>query len=152
MPKIKNGKTINKGDKALRAYNEKRAEVLDAVKNGATHKDVAQMLGVGTRCLEYMIAANPDVEAEMLKATQKNVTEVKNALFKRATGQCVRTVTTTGNKGTTVTTETIPPDITAIKIYLTNYDPTFKTLTREESDIKKEDLKIKRDRLESTEW
>ena len=152
MPKTKRGETIKKGDKALQAFKARRDDVIKAVKDGATHKNLAAMLGVGTRCLEYMLAENPDVEAEILKAGQKNVNEVKSALFMRATGQCKRTVTTTGPKGTTVTTETIPPDISAIKIYLTNYDPNFKILTREEAEMKKEDLKMKRERLDAESW
>lgn len=152
MPKTKRGETIKKGDKALQAFKARRDDVLQAVKNGATHKELSKILGVGIRCLEYMLAENPDVESEILKAGQKNVNEVKSALFMRATGQCKRTVTTTGPKGTTVTTETIPPDISAIKIYLTNYDPNFKILTREEAEMKKEDLKMKRERLDAESW
>ena len=152
MPKIKRGETIKKGDKALQAFKARRDDVLQAVRGGATHKELSKILGVGTRCLEYMLAENPDVEAEILKAGQKNVNEVKSAQFMRATGQCERTVTTSGPKGTTVTTETIPPDISAIKIYLTNYDSNFKILTREEAEMKKEELKMKRERLDAESW
>ena len=152
MPKIKNGNEIKRGGKAVEAYRERRAEVLEAVKNGASHKDVASMLGCGERTVEYMLSNNPEIETEIRKASMKSLAEVKNALYKRATGQCVRTVTTTGPKGSTVTTETLPPDLTAIKIYLTNYDPSFKAMTREEADMRKAEIKIKQDRLDNDTW
>ena len=152
MPKTKNGNEVIRGNKALEAYKLNKAAILEAVKAGATHKDLAKIMNVGERTLEYMLHNNPTIEAEIVAAAMRNVNEVKSALFMRATGQCKRTVTTTSAKGSTVTTETIPPDITAIRLYLTNYDPDFKTMTREEAEIKKEGNKIKRERLEKEEW
>ena len=152
MAKTKRGSRIVPGQKALDAYTERKAEIMEAVKGGATHREIAMMLGVSERTLEYMLCNNPDVEAEWRKATGKNVAEVRAALFKRAIGEATRTVTTVGPKGSTVTTEKMPPDIQAIRIYLTNYDPAFKALTREEYQLKADDLKIRQDKAEDNAW
>ena len=75
MPKIKNGNEIKRGGKAVEAYRERRAEVLEAVKNGASHKDVASMLGCGERTVEYMLSNNPEIETEIRKASMKSLAE-----------------------------------------------------------------------------
>jgi hypothetical protein len=96
--------------------------------NGLTYAEMAQSMGIGERTLYEWIDKYPQISQAIKEGLSLSCQAVENALFRRASGQCVVTETTectnaNGEVTTKVVTRKLPPDTGALVFFLKNRMP-----------------------------
>ena len=136
-------------------------EIKGWIEEGATDKEIAKMLGINKSTLvDYK---NKYSEfSELMKNTRiLKITELKNALFKKAMGfQYTETETITDYDGSVKTKKTIktsPPSETAILILLKHWDKNADGTPKWANDpatlqLKYKEYELKKEQAEDEKW
>lgn len=136
-------------------------EIKDWVEQGVTDKEIAKMLGINKATLVEYKNKYPEFNELMKIGRKKNVEELKNALFKKATGfQYTETETTInpdGSKKTKKTIKTALPSETAILILLKHWDRNEDGTAKWANDpatfeLKKKELELKKEQADNNNW
>ena len=127
--------------------------------NGLTEAQVCKNLGVSRSSFNEYKNKYPDLVDTIKKGKRVNITEIENALMKRALGYEYQEIKTyvkyEGGKETTYTEKTqkhMAPDTAACAILLKNKDPQNYTNDRALLDFKRQELEVRKMLEEAKNW
>lgn len=131
-------------------------EIKDWIANGATQEQVAKNLGISVRSLIKYLNDYSDF-AELYKSGQTDlVKELRGALMKRAFGFQYTESEKTVEYGKVIKevtkVKTALPDVAAINLALKNYDRENWANDPQMLELKKEELKFKKENFENENW
>lgn len=127
---------------------------------GCTNKEIADALGVSISSFCDYQTKYPELLDAVSNARIKGVSEVKQALFKKAVGfkyEETKKVQRKDEDGNNVITMEITekqslPDSNAIQMYLRNYDPEWLDKDQTTTKFKEMELELKKKAAESEVW
>lgn len=130
-------------------------DVLNYAKDGCSRTDLAKYCNISYEMFLDGLERYPDCAKSLNDVEQANVRTVKKALIKRATGYEYTEVKKYIKKtkdGDVPVTETVikhmPPDITAIGMYLRNYDNMWRDKDSVTVEMAKKELALKEKKAE----
>lgn len=132
-------------------------EIKEWLKAGATDKEIAENLGVNPKVFCKYKSDFTDLNELCKNGRLKAVQEIKAALFKRATGFSYKEQKVINSEKNGLTVETYTkyalPDPASAMILLKHWDKD-QEWTQDPAllKIKKEELKLKKEHMESGEW
>lgn len=132
-------------------------EIKEWLKAGATDKEIAENLGVNPKVFCKYKSDFTDLNELCKNGRLKAVQEIKAALFKRATGFSYKEQKVINSEKNGLTVETYTkyalPDPASAMILLKHWDKD-QEWTQDPAllKIKKEELKLKKEQMESGEW
>ena len=130
------------------------------IKNGAEEKQVCKAIGISEDTWYKYKASKPEF-AELIKNNrQLLVTDLRGALVKKAFGynyeeeKMYKTIDKDGNEVVKVEKyrKHLPPDVAAINLCLKNYDKENWSNDPRADDFRREELELKRLKLDSEVW
>jgi hypothetical protein len=128
-------------------------------RDGLTELQIAKNLGIGKSTLELYKNERPEFLHAIKKGKEPFITELENALVKRALGYEYEEVKTyikdEGGKKVVYTEKTkkhMPADVGAAAILLKNKDPEHYTNDRALLEFKKQELELKKMLEEAKNW
>lgn len=135
-------------------------EIKAWLEQGATEEEVAFNLGVSQSTFIEYKKKNPELVELVKESRRKVIQQIKDALFKKATGfHYTETVTVNNEKGTQVTTynKYAQPDTTAALILLKHWDKSEDGDTKWFNDpatykLKLKEYELKKDHMESEDF
>jgi hypothetical protein len=101
-------------------------QVRRLVSTGASWRQIADYFGVAVSTIQRWVQVHPEFEAAIRATKDEADLAVEKALFQRATGYTVDSVKIFQYEGVPVEAgfqEHVPPDVNAIKLWLTNRKP-----------------------------
>lgn len=125
-----------------------------------TEGQIARRLGVGPTSWAKYKNEHPELIEKLVNGREVLVDELKNSLKRKAKGfeytETKVTVRNSDKDGLTTTTETYhryaPPDTGAIHLLLKNLDDTWRNDDKPTADLRREELELKRKKIESEAW
>lgn len=131
-------------------------EIAEWLELGATQKEICDQLGVNEKVFCRYKNEHKELSDLCKNARRKPVQQIKAALFKRATGYHYTETTTVNNdKGVQITTynKYLPPDPASAMILLKHWDKeTEWTQDPATLNLKKQELELKKEHMESEVW
>jgi transposase len=101
-------------------------QVRRLVGTGASWRQIADYFGVAVSTIQRWVQVHPEFEAAIRATKDEADLAVENALFQRATGYTADAVKILAYEGVPIEVEYqehVPPDVNAIKLWLTNRKP-----------------------------
>ena len=145
----------NKYDEAVKPHLK---DIEDWIRT-MTEEQIAKRLGVSVSTLERYKKANPELRAALQNGREWLRVDAMSALIKRALGHKEtvkkRVVREEDGKKKTFLEEVeqyFPPDTGALHLLLKNIDPTWRNDDQTTVEIKKEKLKLDKERAENNQW
>lgn len=135
---------------------EPRLELVKSLaEQGCTNREIAHALGIGLTAFHEYKAKFTEFADAIDTARLSGIVEVKKALFKKATGYEYEEKKTyikrdedgRENKYTEVVKRYSQPDMTAISMYLRNYDTEWIETDRISNELKKMELELRKEML-----
>ena len=124
--------------------------------NTLTEQQIAKKLGVAYSSWNQYKLDYPELLECIKKGRQDLVSELRSALIKRAKGFSYTETKVVTEAGKVVKTEVVtkiqPPDVAALNLALKNYDKENWANDPQMLEIRKEELKLRRDKMEQDEW
>lgn len=125
------------------------AKIVEWTKSGATEKEICTALGISVSTFNEYKKQYSELSDALRAGRQSVVLEIKAALLKRALGFEYEEKKGMQRKGdnpivTEVYRRYIPPDTTAAAMLLRNYDPDWRDRDSLISDIKKQEIELKK--------
>lgn len=128
------------------------SEIKTWCENGASNREIAEALGVGYSNFSAYIKKYPELKDLLDNARISKVLVVKEALMKRCLGFTYEEKTISMRKDEDGETKQFietkvkyeKPDVSAIAIYLRNYDPTFRDRDKATYDFKEMELELRK--------
>lgn len=131
-------------------------EIEEWLELGATQKEICDQLGVNEKVFCKYKNEHKELNDLCKNARRKPVQQIKAALFKRATGyHYTETTTVNSDKGVQITTynKYLPPDPASAMILLKHWDKeTEWTQDPATLNLKKQELELKKEHMESEVW
>lgn len=136
-------------------------EIRQWVQEGATDKEVIKALGINTSTFYDYMNKYPEFNKLMREGRQERITTLVNTLYKKAIGfqyeEIEETTDENGNTKTKKYTKTSLPSETAILILLKHWDKNPDGTPKWSNDpatfeLKKEELKFKKENFENVQW
>lgn len=132
-------------------------EILEWLKTGATEKEIAENLGVNQRVFCKYKKQYSELNELIKKGRKQPVQALKAALYKKAVGFEYTEIKTINSEKNGFTTETYKrysaPDPTAALMLLKHWDKEEEwTSDPATLRLKKKELKLKEEQLESEKW
>lgn len=132
------------------------AEIAEWLELGATQKEICDQLGVNEKVFCKYKNEHKELNDLCKNSRRKPVQAIKAALYKRATGYHYTETTTVNNdKGVQITTynKYLPPDPASAMILLKHWDKeTEWTQDPATLNLKKQELELKKEHMESEGW
>jgi uncharacterized protein (UPF0216 family) len=139
---------------------ERLAEIEIWLREGLTEAQVCKNLGISHQTLNEYKKAHPELVETIKRGKRVIVTEIENALVKRALGYEYEEVKTyikveAGGAKTTYTEKTLkhmPPDTAACAILLKNKDPENYTNDRALLEFRRQELELRKQIEQAKNW
>lgn len=124
-----------------------------------TERQIAKRLGVGPTSWAKYKAEHPELVEKLVNGREVLVEDLKKSLKMKAKGfrytETKKTIREVAGKKTTMIEEYerySPPDTGAIHLLLKNYDDSWRNDDKATMDLKREELELKKKKIESEVW
>lgn len=139
-----------------KTHVEPHLEEIKELSTYMTEKQIAYALGVAYSSFRTYKKKYPALVASIKKGRQELITDLRSTLIKKAKGFTYEEKKVVKAGGMIVKeeiyTKASTPDVAAINLALKNYDPDNWANDPQALKLKKEELELKKIKLESEEW
>lgn len=139
-----------------KTHVEPHLEEIKELSTYMTEKQIAYALGVAYSSFRTYKKKYPALVASIKKGRQELITDLRSTLIKKAKGFTYEEKKVVKAHGMIVKeeiyTKASTPDVAAINLALKNYDPDNWANDPQALKLKKEELELKKIKLESEEW
>lgn len=135
-------------------------EIKEWARAGATGKEIASALGIGSSTFADYLNKYSELKESVSASRRSGVSEVKNALFRRACGFEYEEKKVYAKKDedgktyqyTEITKKQALPDINAIGMYLRNYAEDYHDADKITNKFKEMELELRKELAEANAW
>lgn len=136
------------------------AEIQDWIRQGHTQKDISKTLGIAYQTFSEYLAKYPEFKQAVMSARSSVIADVRSSLLKRALGfeyEESKTSIRKDNDGnevrfTEIYKKKALPDVSAIAMYLRNYDTDWRDSDSMTAELRKAEFELKRKLAEKDLW
>lgn len=125
----------------------------------STEKQIAKMLGISARSWENYKVKYPELREALANSKQELIVELKNKMKQKALGfeykEVKKQITEVNGERRTVIkeyTRYAQPDLGAMHLLLKNLDPSWRNDDMTTVELKKEKLKLEKEKAEDSKW